>query len=72
MKEWQKQVIQVARLIFFLIIVHDFSLPAKQGKIHTNYFCLMLVLTIPQIETEVVFVFNLRLHIVLGANKLSF
>ena len=71
MKEWLKQVIQVARLIFFLIIVHDFSLPAKRGKIHTNYFCLMLVLTIPQIETEV-FVFNLRLHIVLCANKLSF
>ena len=45
------------------MIVHEFSLPVKQVRIHTCYFHLMLVLVIQQIETLVVFVFNLRLHI---------
>ena len=45
------------------MIVHEFSLPVKQVRIDTYYFCLMLVLVIPQIETSFVFVFNLRLHI---------
>ena len=34
-----------------------------QIRIDTYDFCLMLVLLIPQIETSVVFVFNLRLDI---------
>ena len=33
--------------------------PVKQVRIDTYYFCLMLVLVIPQIETSVVFVFIL-------------
>ena len=48
------------------MITQDFSLPAKHVRIDTNYFCLMLVLVIPEIETSVAFVFNLRLHIVPG------
>ena len=44
------------------MIIHDFSLPAKQLRIDTYYFCLMLVLVILQIETALVFL-NMRLHI---------
>ena len=42
---------------YCFMIVQDFSLSVKQVRIDTNYFCLMLVLVIPQIETSVVFVF---------------
>ena len=41
------------------MIVHDFSLPKEQVKIDSYFFCLMLVLIIPPIETSVVFVVNL-------------
>ena len=47
---------------FFIMILHDFSLPVKHVKIDT-YICLMLVLVIPQIETSAVFFFNLGLHV---------
>ena len=46
------------------MIVYEFSLPVKQVKIVTYYFRSMLVFVIPQIETSVVFVFNLMFHIV--------
>ena len=45
------------------MIVHDFSLPVKQVRIDTYYFCLMLVLVIAQIKSSV-FGFSLTLHIV--------
>ena len=48
------------------MIAHDFSLPVKQARIDTYYICLILVLVIPQIETSVAFVFDLRLHFVSG------
>ena len=51
------------------MIVHDFPLPVKQVRIDTYYFCLMLVLVIPQIESSVAFVFNLRLHFVPGFTR---
>ena len=44
--------------------VDEFSLPLKQVRIDTYFFRLMLVLVIPQIETLVIFAFNMRLHIV--------
>ena len=43
--------------------VHDFSLPVKQVRTATYYFRLMFILVIPQIETSIVFIFNLRFHI---------
>ena len=49
---------------YYFFIVHEFSVPVKQARINTYYFRLMLALLIPQIETSVAFVFNLRLHIV--------
>ena len=52
------------------MIVHGFPLPVKQVRTETYYFCLMLVLVIPQIETSVVFVFNLRLQIVPGVTRI--
>ena len=50
------------------MIVNDFSLPVKQVRIDTYYFCLILVVVIPQIETSIVFVSNLKLHIVPGVS----
>ena len=52
------------------MIVNDFSLPVKQVRIDTYYFCLMLALVIPQIETLVAFVLSLRLHIVSGVSRI--
>ena len=52
------------------MIVYEFSLPVKQARIDTYYFRLMLVLVIPQIETLVVFVFGLRLHIVSDVTRI--
>ena len=52
------------------MIVHEFSLPVKQVRIDTYYSRLMLVFVIPQIETYVVFVFNLRLHIVADVTRI--
>ena len=46
------------------MIAHDVIRPVKKVRTNTYYFCLMLVLAITQIETSIVFVFNLRLHIV--------
>ena len=54
----------------FVMIVYEFSLPVKQARIDTYYFRLMLVLVIPQIETLVVFVFGLRLHIVSDVTRI--
>ena len=51
------------------MIIHDILLPVKQATIDTYFFCLMLVFVIPQIETLLVFAFNLRLHIVLGVTS---
>ena len=59
-----EQVIEVARLIIFFIIVHDFSNPAKQVINDTYYFYFTLLLVIPQIKTYAVCAFNLKLHIV--------
>ena len=53
------------------MIIYDFSLPVKQVTVDTFYYCLMLVLVISQIETAVVFVFNLRIHIVPGVNRIT-
>ena len=53
------------------MIFLDLSLPVKQLRIDTYYFTfLMLVLVIPQIETSVIFVFSLRLHIVSGVTRI--
>ena len=46
------------------MIVNEFFLPVNQKRINTYYFCLMLVLVIPKIETSVAFYFNLILDIV--------
>ena len=51
------------------MIIYDFPLLVKQVRVDTFYYCLMLVLVISQIETPVVFVFNLRIHIVPGVNR---
>ena len=51
--------------------VNEFSLPVKQLRTDTYYFRLMLALVIPQIETSVVFVFNLRLHIVPDVTRIE-
>ena len=51
---------------YFVIYCSWFFLPVKQVRVDTYTFCLMLVLVILQIETSVVFVFHLRLHIVPG------
>ena len=51
------------------MIVHDLPLSVKYVKIDAHCFCLMLVLLIPQIEISVLFVFNLRLHILLKKSK---
>ena len=61
---------------YFVMIIHDFFLSVKQLRFDTYYFCLMLVLVIPQIETSVFF-FNLRLYIIpdvtrIICNKLCF
>ena len=52
------------------MIVHDLSLSVKYMKIDAYRFCLMLVLLIPQIEISVLFVFKLRLHILLKESKI--
>ena len=52
------------------MIVHDVSLPVKQVRIDTYCFRLLLILVILQIETSVVFLFNLRLHIVSDVTKI--
>ena len=54
------------------MIVHDFSLPVKQVRNYSYYFCIMLLLVNPQIETSVHFSFNLRLHIIPGVTKIIF
>ena len=48
------------------MIVHDFSLTAKQVRIDTYNLRLMLVLVIPQFETGC----NSRLHIVPNVTKI--
>ena len=53
------------------MIIYDFSLPVKQVRVDTFYYCLMLILVISQIETAVVFVFNLRIHIVPGVDRIT-
>ena len=52
------------RFKYFVMIVHDFSLPAKQVRIDTYNFRLR----VPQFET--VFFFNLRLLMVADVTKI--
>ena len=46
------------------------SLPINQVRTENYGFCLMLVLVSPQNDTSVLFVFNLKLHIILDATRL--
>ena len=53
------------------MIVHDFSLPVKQARTDTYYFCLILTLVISYIE-NFFFVLNLRLYIVSGVTRIIY
>ena len=46
------------------------SLPINQVRTENYRFGLMLVLVSPQNDTSVLFVFNLKLHIILDATRL--
>ena len=54
------------------MIVHDLSLAIKLVKIDSYEFCLMLALAVTQFETSVLFVFNLRFHIIPGVIMIIF
>ena len=51
------------------MILHGFSLPAKQIRIDTYNFRLMSVLVIPQLK--LCFFFNLRPHIVADVTRIA-
>ena len=54
------------------MIVHDFSVPGKQVKVDSYNICLVLVLLIPQTEASVLFIFNLRVHVIPGITRIIF
>ena len=47
------------------MIAHDLLPPVNQVRIDGYYFCLMLMLVTLQLKTSVLFVFNLKLCILL-------
>ena len=53
------------------MIVHNLLFPVNQVRVDSYYFCLMLISVIPQIETLVLFLFNLGVYIIPGVTRNS-